>query len=89
MTEIGEVVQAFNMAEDLLKDVAAWQKRLDEKGQTVDAAAVKRVVLAMATPAEMIKARLIAFLEWPANSKAELHYEWREVVEVLLGDSES
>jgi hypothetical protein len=45
-----------------------------------------RVALAEATPAEVIKARLIAFLKWPVNGHRHLFYEWADVVEELLND---
>jgi hypothetical protein len=48
----------------------------------------ERVALAEATSAEDIKARLIAFLCWPSNAGRDLFYEWREVVEVLLEDTD-
>lgn len=50
----------------------------------------ERVALAERTSAEGIKARLIAFLKWPANDGDHLFYEWGEVVEVLLdGEGET
>lgn len=46
----------------------------------------ERVTLALDTPAEVIKARLVAFLGWPTNGGAQLFHEWGEVVEELLDD---
>ncbi len=47
----------------------------------------ERVAIAIATPAEVIKARLVAFLEWPTNAGPRLLYEWGEVVEELLDET--
>lgn len=45
------------------------------------------IALAEATPAELIKQRLIKFLRWPCHG-AGLLYEWGEVVDELLDESE-
>ena len=45
------------------------------------------IALAEATPAELIKQRLIRFLRWPSHG-AGLLYEWGEVVDELLDESE-
>lgn len=48
----------------------------------------ERVALAESTPAEVIKARLVAFLRWPSNDGERMFYDWEEVVEELLDDPE-
>ena len=45
------------------------------------------IALAEATPAELIKQRLLRFLRWPSHG-AGLLYEWGEVVAELLDESE-
>ena len=48
----------------------------------------ERVALAERTSADVIKARLIAFLKWPANAGRVMLYEWSEVVETLLDEED-
>lgn len=48
---------------------------------------METIALAEATPAELIKQRLLKFLRWPSHGVGLL-YEWGEVVDELLDESE-